>query len=320
MTEGPLFLLADIGGTNTRVALSQGAVLQRQTIQRFRNAEHDGIVSILSAYLAQAGSPEPVAVGVDLAGPVKDNVGQLTNLDWVVDGAEIAALTGAATVSIQNDMQAMGHSVGHLGPEALTTLRAGSPAAGPAARMVVNVGTGFNAALVLEGPQGTIVPASESGHVTLPQRNADDARLAAWLAERHGFPSVEEALSGRGLGQVHGWLLSEGHPGAPLDSAGIFATWDAEPTSYKALETFVRLLGNATGDLALVHLPFGGIYMVGGMARAAAQHAERMGFEAAFRDKGRFSDYLAAFPVHVVEDDYAALVGMAAHVSQLVLL
>ena len=40
-----------------------------------------------------------------------------------------------------------------------------------------------------------------------------------------------------------------------------------------------------------------------------------MGLNAAFRDKGRFSDFLADFAVFVVEDDFAALTGCAAHLA-----
>ena len=34
-------------------------------------------------------------------------------------------------------------------------------------------------------------------------------------------------------------------------------------------------------------------------------------FEAAFNDKGRFESFMKTFPVHVIEDDYAALIGSA---------
>jgi glucokinase len=66
-----------------------------------------------------------------------------------------------------------------------------------------------------------------------------------------------------------------------------------------------------------VHLPFGGIYLIGGVARHFAPHLLRLGFQDAFYDKGRFSDFMEQFPVHLVDDDYAALTGSAAHLSEL---
>ena len=71
------------------------------------------------------------------------------------------------------------------------------------------------------------------------------------------------------------------------------------------------------GNLALIQLPFGGVYLVGGVARALAPHLSRFGFADAFRDKGRFAGFMRNFGVAVIEDDYAALVGSAAHLVAL---
>ena len=69
------------------------------------------------------------------------------------------------------------------------------------------------------------------------------------------------------------------------------------------------------GNLALVQLPFGGVYLVGGLSSAIAPFMEQAGFHDAFRDKGRFAAFMDDFAVYVVQDDYAALKGMAAHLT-----
>jgi glucokinase len=37
-----LSLVADIGGTNTRVALARGPQVDASSVERYRNAEHEG--------------------------------------------------------------------------------------------------------------------------------------------------------------------------------------------------------------------------------------------------------------------------------------
>jgi glucokinase len=74
---------------------------------------------------------------------------------------------------------------------------------------------------------------------------------------------------------------------------------------------FIRLTALAMGNLALMHLPFGGLYLVGGLGSAIAPFIEDAGFEAAFRDKGRFADFMDDFSISIVQDDYAALKGVA---------
>jgi len=81
--------------------------------------------------------------------------------------------------------------------------------------------------------------------------------------------------------------------------------------------TFVRLAGEVCGDLALTLLPFGGLFLIGGMARAMAPYMGAGGFAAAFRDKGRFSGFMGQFAVTLVTDDDAALIGCARHLHGL---
>ncbi|MFZ1726109.1 MAG: glucokinase, partial [Albidovulum sp.] len=87
------------------------------------------------------------------------------------------------------------------------------------------------------------------------------------------------------------------------------------PLATASGRAFVRLLGAVAGDLALTHLPFGGIYLIGGVARAFAPYLEPFGFAEAFRDKGRFSGFMRDFPVTVIEDDFAALAGCAVYLD-----
>ena len=56
--------------------------------------------------------------------------------------------------------------------------------------------------------------------------------------------------------------------------------------------------------------------MSGGGARAATPYFDRFGFADAFRDKGRFSGFMKNFGVSVIEDDFAALNGLANHLAR----
>ena len=79
----------------------------------------------------------------------------------------------------------------------------------------------------------------------------------------------------------------------------------------------MRLFGTVTGNLALIHLPFGGIFLIGGMARAVSPWFDRLGYGEAIRDKGRFAGFMRNFPVTVIDDDYAALTGCAHYLADL---
>lgn len=312
-------LAADIGGTNTRVALIRDGRVDRSSIRRFANAGQTGLGPILSAYLRDAGVRDCRGASVAVAGPVQNGVAEMTNLDWTITPDAIRAATGADLVAILNDLQAQGHALDRLAPDSLRTILPGAASPRPGARLVIGVGTGFNAAPVHRTRVGVFVAASECGHESLPVREADEVRLAESLAQIHGFVGIEDVLSGRGLERLHGWCATEAGTASDLSAADIMAHIGGgkDPVALRTRDMFLAFLGRVVGDLALVHLPFEGIYLIGGVARAFTDYLAAGPFPQAFRDKGRFAAFMDDFPVKVIEDDYAALEGCADHLAQI---
>lgn len=298
-----LSLVADVGGTNTRVALADGINIRHDSVRRFINARHTGIASLMELFLSESGERVDGAC-VAVAGPVANGVGRLTNLDWGIDRAQLAAVTGAGVTAVINDLQAQGFALGHI---PLRQIIAGRAAMDTSSQLVVGVGTGFNSSPVNRTEHGVIVLPSETGHVTLPVRTEDQARVARHIEGIHGIATVEEVLSGRGMTAIHTCLT-----GTPRPTSELIPLIGQDEAATATARLFVEFLGSVVGNLALTHLPFGGIALCGGMSRALAPHLGTLGFAEAMHDKGRFSDFVEAFPVSVVEDDYAALTGCAA--------
>ena len=307
-------LVADIGGTNTRVALAHGARVDRQTVQRYGNDAHADLAAVLARYLSDAGidARQITGVCVAAAGPVQDGVAALTNLGWRVDRASLTAMIGTDRVAVLNDLQAQGHAIGHIDAADLDIVIPQPDAAAHATKLVVGLGTGFNACPVFDHDRVRFVPPSEAGHVSLPTVTGELARLQAAMMQDFGFASVEEVLSGRGISYLHRALHGE-----DCTPAEIMARLSSdEPKACATGAQFVRIMGIVVGDLALAHLPVGGIYLVGGVTRAIAPYLARFDFAQALRAKGRFADFMQRFGVFVVRDDYAALTGCASYLSQ----
>jgi glucokinase len=317
VSASELAVVADIGGTNTRVALAEGGRVQDGSIRRYRNAEVADLTEVLTHYLREA-EARPAAACVAMAGPVRDGIGKLTNLDWAIDKASVGAATGAATVAVLNDLQAQGHALDALGPDKLTPIMPGQAASRLAAKLVVGVGTGLNAAPVYRLGSQTLVPPSETGHVTLRGTNDEELRLRDWVARKHEMPGFEDVLSGRGFERIYAFLCEEDGAGEPLSANEIMAALEAgEARADRAVSLFCRLLGAYVGDLSLITLPFGGVYLCGGVTQHFARHLAGPDFAGAFCDKGRFSEFMRQFPVHIVTDDYAALTGCACHLAEI---
>ena len=316
-----LVLLADIGGTNTRVALADGTMVRPASIARFSNAEYKArgqdIAHILRDYLATTGA-SPDGVCVAAAGPVQDGTATMTNLDWVMDGAKLSSATGARRVAILNDLQAQGHALGHIAPANLRPVIPG-PAHPGAPMLVVGLGTGVNAAPVHGQGASRVVPPSECGHVNMPVRSAEDLRLLQFIESRLKAQGdvphcgVEEVLAGRGLANLHAFAAGEaGHPSNATSAEVLAALAAGDPTATHAARLYTHILAQMLADLALIHLPYGGIFLIGGMSRAMTPHFPHFGLAETFREARRVDLLQKDFSVTVVEDDFAALTGCAA--------
>ena len=301
-------LVVDIGGTNTRCGLARDGVLDVSTNARFLNAGRDGLAGVLTEYLSAHKAHDIDGICVALAGPIKNGIGTLTNLSWIIRPQDLIDQTHAKEAHIINDLQAQGYGLAGLKPEALAPVIDARTAPNGSTKLVLNVGTGFNCASVITLHNGVHVAAAESGHIGLPVRGAQDLDLSNHVKSAHGFAAVEDVLSGRGLERVYTWR-SGGIEKSAADLMNDAEKGDA--IALKTVESFIRILGAVAGDLTLIHLPYGGVYFVGGVARAMKPYFERMGFGENFRDKGRFATFMDDFSVQIVEDDNAAMIGCA---------
>ena len=306
----PLILAADIGGTNTRVALLDGTVLREQTVTRYVNAKSNGLEDILRDYLSTH-DVKPDAVSVALAGPVNGDSGQLTNLDWTITTQGASEATGGAMGVLLNDLSAQGHALPFLSQDALTPVQAGTNiSAGPC--LMIGLGTGMNVAPVHQMGTRTYVPPAEAGHTSFSPQDEELEALNNYLETKIGHVATEDVLSGRGLEYAYEYVSAN-----RISAAEVMALCtNGDRQAQTAAGLLIRTLGHFAGDMALTHLPFGGIFLVGGVARALLPFMDQHGFSSCFASKGRFASFMAQFSVHLVQDDYAALVGAASYAQE----
>ncbi|UXX84699.1 glucokinase [Roseovarius pelagicus] len=304
MTE--TWLLADVGASNTRFGLTRNGTLLASTVRSYRNALADDFTALAKTYLSEQNAGPIAALCAGVAGPVQDGTAQLTNLDWHLVSADLSRSLGIEQIHLLNDLQAQGHALDDLCDDDVECLIAGRAATPDTTRLVLGLGTGCNIAAVHRRGDALFVPPSETGHTRLPflpDLPGPVSRVLGW----HGAHlPIEAALCGRGLLQIASACGSDASTTDSVVARGVHAGPEAE-----ALHHYMQLLGTITGDIALAHLPMGGIYLIGGLARAIAPFVASSAFCDAFLDKGPYRHIVEAIPVHIVSDDSAALLGCA---------
>ncbi len=340
-----VLLAGDIGGTKTYLRLIQAQpaaagtryagpppTLTTLAEERYRSAAYPDLTPIVQRFLAAAGAdlggePTPATACFGIAGAVAGNAGEVTNLGWSLSGARLERELGIPRVWLINDFAAIGHGILGLGGEDLHTLQPGRPdAAAPIA--VLGAGTGLGEGFLIPGDTGPRVFGSEGGHADFAPRSELEFELLRTLQRALDVTrvSVERVVAGPGIARIYEFLRAR-EPArespamaavlaAPAETTDLAAEVSraaiaGDPLCRQAMEMFLAAYGAEAGNLALKLLPFGGLYVAGGIAAKNLPLIERGGFLAAFLDKGRMRPQLERVPLHVVLDPRVGLRGAA---------
>ncbi len=302
-------LVADVGGTNTRLAIVEDARKAPEPLH-FANDAFETFPALLAAFAGQRSLPALAGVCIAIAGPVTSQAARLTNRNWHFDKAEIAGMLPGLTpgsVRLINDLAALGFALPALSAAQFAEIKppvADAPANDQA--LVVGLGTGVNVCLAKPTPTASVVVEAELGHVSLP--NCVFERLSKVIGPKiSAFPSVEELLSGRGVSRLYRILSA----GEERSGPAILADYDAGRGGAVAetVDLVADLLGRMTRELVYMYQPFGGIHFAGGVARGVLNSAAREHFLASFGVPGRFAEQIGCVPVRLITDDAAALTG-----------
>lgn len=160
--------------------------------------------------------------------------------------------------------------------------------------------------------------ASEGGHADFAPRGAEQYLLLDFLKTKFACPervSVERVVSGSGLANIYDFLSSaypdeqdasvhkEIAAAGDLKGAAIAKHAPTDSLCRRTMDIFVAAYGAEAGSMGLKFLPYGGLYLTGGLTPKNMHllRDPKGPFMSAFRDKGRVSDMLAGIPVFAVK-------------------
>lgn len=304
-------LVADIGGTNSRLALYDPVTNQLRSLRTYINREYLHFEDIVLAWLGALTEPQPVDCCLAVAAPPFGDRVTMLNIDWSFSLRELATRFGFVRLRGINDFEGNAYALPHLGARDLTVLHAGDITAG-GKLAVVGPGTGLGGA-TLSWMNGTpIANASEPGHMGLAPASELELELFHYLLPRHGDVYAELLVSGPGLQQLyHALGAIKGHATLPLSPAEISTkalAYECELCSL-ALNTFCALLGSICGDYVLANGAYGGLYLAGGFLPDMLEFLQQSTFVPRFQGKGKMRTHLTQVPLYVITSGITGLTG-----------
>jgi len=343
-----LLLTGDIGGTKTLLSLVKSPPDQKPLTlhsDRYPSQKYNSLKDIVAQFMEEATAklgyiPEVDTACFGIAGPVSNNTSYLTNLSWQLDGNQLQIDLGIDQVELINDFAAVSYGVLGLESIDLHTLQAGKQQ--PHAPIaVIGAGTGLGQGFLTWNQDYYEVHASEGGHSDFAPRSPREMALLSFLLTRHERVSTERVVSGKGIVSIYQFLAHTSPE--PTDLFHLLQAWEAgdktidmaaaiskatlnktDEMATEALHIFLDAYAAEIGNLALKLLPYGGLYIAGGIAPkllsliSCCEHTtchigESSEFMQTIKHKGRVSSLLDDIPIHVVLNQSVGLIGTILH-------
>lgn len=326
-----VFLLAcDIGGTNSRFRIIERSLTtdHRREIDTYKypNKDYNSIVEVFEK-LFEDKTEEVKVCALAIAGANVDRKVRVTNIPhWPeVDAEQLKEQFHFDKLYLLNDFEANGYGAANLdtsNSEKCVCLNTGRKIEN-APMVIVGPGTGLGAAIMTynttEGNYN--VHPGEGGHIEWPVTTEEELRLRQyalnWFRERENLElkrlSTERVTAGPALPLLFGFFRQE----YPDLESSLIEKFDnntiepndilegmrnGDPICQKVVHQFVRNLAVITGDLAMITLCYGGIFLCGGVGQALREHFtdEECHFKSTISNKGRMSQRISEIPIHLI--------------------
>ncbi|SEL11648.1 glucokinase [Colwellia chukchiensis] len=311
-------LVADIGGTNMRVAQAdnQGNI---SNITIYACADYGSLAEVLTDFMQrQQWHGKQVNACLAIACPVDKDLIVMTNLPWQFSQAELKAQLQFKQLILINDFTAIAHAIPQLTDAEKVQVGQGrvidnKPIA------ICGPGTGLGVASLVACHDGWLSLSGEGGHADFAPVDQQEIKILQFLAEKYHRVSYEQLLSGLGIEQIYQALSA--------DKSGQAVYYSAREITEKALskqcelavatlKQFCRILGSFAGNLALTLGSHGGVYIAGGVVPRFLEFFADSEFRERFEAKGRLSSFNQPIPTFVVTAEQPGLVGAAAYLNQ----
>ncbi|WP_281557206.1 glucokinase [Thalassomonas sp. RHCl1] len=318
MSESMVNVVADIGGTNIRLGISdeQGKISE---LEVFQCNDFASLADVLKHYFSEkAITGKSINACLAIACPVENDLISMTNLPWQFSKSALKATLNLNKLLLINDYTAIAHAVPFLSDEQKVQIGQGSAAADkPIA--ICGPGTGLGVAHVVPANGQWLSLGGEGGHVDFAPVDEDETRILAYLLSKYPRVSYEQVLSGLGLEQIYQALMfDKGEAPQPYSAKDISerALNESCDVCQQALAQFCKILGSFAGNLALTMAAFGGVYIAGGIVPRFIEYFKSSEFRSRFEAKGRFVEFNKTIPTFVITESQPGIIGASAYLRQ----
>ena len=330
-----------------KMSKKEGDSIETIDTTKLKTADFESMEKAFLHYLKLVGDNYPQIAVIGVAGPVQDNtIMKLTNIPhWKsVSGEELGKKLNIKKFLFLNDFACNSYGIQtklKLGDDYIVINEGQKNKEGPIG--VIGPGTGLGMGYLLKDKKNKYytIGNSEGGHQNFSRKNKIFFELAEFVKSEYNLEhvTIENICSGQGMVPLYKFLLKkEQENGININNidreeslakqVDIFNNYSDKKTrdklsneitikgvknechlSRKVVELFIEILADTASDLALLTLPSGGIYLLGGISITIEPFMKESNlFMKYFVDKDH-SFMLKNFPVYLIKNDNIGMIG-----------
>ncbi|PKG37608.1 glucokinase [Psychromonas sp. Urea-02u-13] len=312
-----LSVVADVGGTNIRLAVCCNKSGEVSQIRTFACAEFLTLDAALFQYFSTL-SEKVSVLCLAIACPVEDDLVSMTNLSWQFSKLVLKEKLQLEHLFVINDYTGISLAVPFLTDQQKIKIGQGE-AQHQGVTAIFGPGTGLGVSHLIHAANKWLSLDGEGGHMSVSPNSREQADVLLLLQAQFGHVSAERLLSGQGLVNIyHAICRLEGkqvdfHEPKQVTEAALNKDCSL---ATRSLTLFCEVMGGFAGNLALNLACTGGVYIAGGIVPRFVEFFKDSEFRTFFEAKGRFSTYLATIPTYVITHDNPGLLGATVYLRQ----
>ena len=337
-------LACDLGGTKVLLGIYEVNKSKNVTKllkkEKYLSKEWNSFDLILQDFLDKKCNnfkyPNTACLGV--AGPVKNQIAQITNLNWEINQEKITHKFNLEKVELVNDFAVLIYGIPFLGTHQFKVLQDGNSLINNNKYLhtIIGAGTGLGISRGLINDENIEVLSSEGGHMEFAPRTNIEWEIKEWIKKNLHVERVscERVISGEGLSNIARWRFDKddvlNHPFKKLlnsknsyDFKKQLASKicekanEGDPIMIEIEKIWLDCYSSFIGDVALHELCYGGLWIAGGTAPKHSDNFCSDSFLKQFLNKGRLKDIVSSIPVKVILDEDFGLYSAACRAQML---
>ena len=320
-------LVADIGGTNIRLAITDKNN-NISEIETYQCKLFPNLSDVIQQYLTEKKFLNVrINACLAIACPVDTDLISMTNLPWEFSQKQLKADLKLSSLTLINDYTAIAMAIPSLNDDQKVKVGGGdSDKHQPIA--VCGPGTGLGVANLININNQWHCLDGEGGHTDFAPVDELDVKIFQQLSLTKKRISYEQLLSGYGLEQIYQALVVINDQEFANKASTLSAKLSAKEISsqalagscdicQQALSQFCKILGSFSGNLALTTGSVGGVYIAGGIVPRFVEYVTNSQFRERFEAKGRMSHLNKKTPTYIITESQPGLMGAAAYLNQI---